>query len=71
MSTGTGLDNQHSFDEDEKPEPGRKLKTFECPDCNADNPEAHYVEKDVVICNYCGMQFQVEDSDGKWKFREV
>lgn len=45
----------------------RKFSEFECPDCNANNPVDPPVgNKDEVLCNYCGCDFQVRvDDEGK------
>jgi DNA-directed RNA polymerase subunit RPC12/RpoP len=69
----SGLNNPNDFDEDaSKGEPKKRLKGFDCPECSAHNPyDDGFGEGDEVRCYYCGLEFKVTESDGKFKYREV
>jgi hypothetical protein len=67
------MDPLHFDDDDDKAAGQSKRGTeFECPDCNAHNPVGDgFVDGGEVICYYCGMEFRVSESDGKFKFKAV
>lgn len=61
-------------DDDEKViKPGQmKFTEFECPGCNANNPSEPFGHKSNVLCNYCGMEWEVRvDDEGKLEFKEL
>jgi transcription elongation factor Elf1 len=60
-------------DEDDQPARAKKKHTeFECPECNAHNPvDDGYGEGSDVQCFYCGIEFKVTISNGRFKFRAV
>jgi hypothetical protein len=65
--------SQHDYDDDdEKSEAGGIHKEFHCPSCEAHNPydEGFHIG-DEITCFYCGVVFEVRESNGKLKFREV
>lgn len=45
----------------------RRFREFDCPECNANNPyDDGFGNKDVVLCNYCGQEFEAEvNEDGR------
>lgn len=53
--------------------PGQlKFTEFDCPGCNANNPAEPFGHKSNVMCNYCGMEWEVRvDDEGKLDFREL
>ena len=58
-----------SDDDDDKELKGEggaaRLKDFDCPVCNANNPcEPYAGEGDEVMCHYCGTDFDVRLRDG-------
>ena len=58
-------------DDDDKP---RKAKNneFECPECSAHNPvDDGFVVGGEVTCFYCGVEFRVAESNGRFKFKPV
>jgi transcription elongation factor Elf1 len=66
--------SRSSFDDDNDDAPGPLLRRteFECPDCNAHNPvDDGFTFGDEITCFYCGMSYEVRDSDGKMKLRAV
>jgi len=52
---------------------GKGPTDFDCPSCSAHNPlDAALKDRDEVLCNYCGGNFQVRMTDeGRVKFREL
>ncbi len=64
-----------SDDDDRKSAGGKKLKDWECPGCNANNPADEFVpvKKSVELrCNYCGVEFKVSlTEEGRFKFKEL
>lgn len=61
-------------DDDLKPvKPGQlKFTEFDCPGCNANNPAEPFGHKSNVLCNYCGMEWEVRvDDEGKLDFKEL
>ena len=53
---------------------GKRLKDWDCPQCNANNPTDEVVDKKGLEtrCNYCGIEFKITVSDeGKFKFKEM
>jgi hypothetical protein len=63
--------NPNNFVDEEAPaaEPGKVLKEFECPECNAHNPyDDGFTVGDEVRCYYCGEEFYVQDHDGRIKY---
>jgi hypothetical protein len=49
-----------------------KFTEFDCPGCNANNPREPFGNKSNVMCNYCGMEWEVRvDDEGKLDFREL
>lgn len=67
--------NNHDFDDDEKMDAGPAGKVhheFHCPACDAHNPYDHgYRVGDEINCFYCGIAFEVKESNGKLKFKEA
>lgn len=61
-------------DERQKGPAGKRLREWECPSCNANNPTDEFVPEKKGIetrCNYCGVEFKVTLSEeGRFKFRE-
>jgi transcription elongation factor Elf1 len=50
----------------------KKFTEFDCPGCNANNPVDGFTDGSEVLCNYCGMEWEVRvGDDGRLKFREV
>jgi transcription elongation factor Elf1 len=51
----------------------RRIKEFDCPECNANNPyDDGIAPGDEVRCYYCGSEFEVELTEaGKWRFRSL
>ena len=60
-------------DDDEKGDGPKKFKDWDCPECNANNPNGEMlIDGEEIICNYCGITFEVKVSDeGKLKLREA
>lgn len=61
-------------DDGPKASAGMKLKEWDCPGCNANNPcDEKLPEKGVELrCNYCGNEYLITVGDnGKLKFRET
>jgi hypothetical protein len=52
---------------------GRRLREFECPVCNANNPyDDGFGEGDEVRCFYCGQEFKAFLTGvGRLKLRET
>jgi transcription elongation factor Elf1 len=77
------MDRFNSFDDEDEGTPKRgrgksgeggknRHTEFECPECNANNPVADgYGVGSEVQCFYCGMEFKVSDSNGRFKFKPV
>ena len=65
------MDPLHFDDDDEKDDAGKGLATeFECPECNAHNPvHDGFTFGSEVVCFYCGCEFHVLESNGKFKFK--
>jgi hypothetical protein len=58
-------------DDDKSDREGPTFKEFDCPGCNANNPcETPFGEGSQIMCNYCGMEWDVIMRDGKIRFRE-
>ena len=49
------------------------FKEFDCPGCNANNPcDPPFRERDEVLCNYCGSQYEVWlSNEGRLRLREI
>ncbi|MDP2343390.1 MAG: hypothetical protein Q8O67_20700 [Deltaproteobacteria bacterium] len=58
------------FDDDDDKEKKQKTDEFECPECNAHNPidDGFHVGSQVT-CFYCGVEFNVLDAGGRFKFK--
>lgn len=64
------MDPKHFDDDDDKPDSKKKSTEFECPECNAHNPvNDGFTFGDEVSCFYCGMEFHVLESNGRYKFK--
>lgn len=67
--------SQHDYDDDDKGEVAshdKVYKEFHCPSCEANNPvDDGFKLGAEVTCFYCGLVFEVRESGGKLKFREV
>jgi hypothetical protein len=49
-----------------------RFTEFDCPGCNANNPAEPFGHKSNVLCNYCGMEWEVRvDDEGKLDFKEL
>lgn len=76
MAGGAGLKDWHD-DDDDRPKgvPGKKLKDWDCPACNANNPTEEFVPETKAVevrCNYCGVEYKVSLTDeGRFKFKEL
>lgn len=64
------MNHQHD-DDDEKPdEKGLIRYEFECPECNAHNPyHDGFSPGHEIQCFYCGVEFKVVESDGRWRYK--
>ena len=65
----------HRYDDDDEKviKPGQlKFSEFDCPGCSANNPTSEsFGHKSNVLCNYCGMEWEVRvDDEGKLDFKE-
>jgi hypothetical protein len=53
---------------------GKKLKDWDCPSCQANNPADEFIPEKKSIelrCNYCGVEYRISFSDeGRIKFKE-
>jgi transcription elongation factor Elf1 len=73
---GGGI-NDWGGDDDDKPRgpAGKRLKDWDCPSCNANNPTDEFVPEKKGIemrCNYCGAEYRVTLTDeGRLKFKEL
>jgi transcription elongation factor Elf1 len=48
-----------------------RFSEFDCPGCNANNPSDGFGDRAVVLCNYCGMEWEVRvDDEGRLDLRE-
>lgn len=49
----------------------RRFKEFDCPDCNANNPnDETFGNGDDLTCNYCGQEWHaLVNHDGKLKLK--
>lgn len=60
-------DHRYNDDDEEQRQvkPGQaKFTEFDCPGCNANNPvDAGFGHKSEVLCNYCGMEWEVRVTD--------
>ncbi|MBI1948278.1 MAG: hypothetical protein HYS27_21500 [Deltaproteobacteria bacterium] len=67
------MDRSYDDEDEMKAESKGKLRyEFECPECNAHNPyHDGFALGSEVLCFYCGQEFKVAESDGKWKFKPV
>lgn len=67
------MDRSYDDEDEMKGENKGKLRfEFECPECNAHNPyHDGFALGSEVLCFYCGQEFKVVDSDGRWKFKPV
>ena len=66
--------DQYQDDDEKEVVPGQaKFKEWECPGCNANNPEDPPIGNgDETLCNYCGVEYKAIVSDeGKLKLRET
>jgi transcription elongation factor Elf1 len=68
-------DHKYDGDDDEKQVKAKDLKftEFDCPGCNANNPvEPPFGHHSEVLCNYCGMEWQVRVNDeGQLDLKEL
>ncbi len=68
--------DQHDDDDKAQPEDlgrARRFQDFDCPDCNANNPDDDaFGDGDEVRCFDCGLEFLAEVNDsGRLKLREA
>ena len=57
-------------DDDKAQDKGKVRYEFECPECTAHNPyHDGFSVGAEILCFYCGVEFKVVDSDGRWKFK--
>ncbi|MBZ4396838.1 hypothetical protein OWM54_04800 [Myxococcus sp. MISCRS1] len=65
----------YDFDDDDAKETtkGGRLKEFDCPGCDANNPvHDGFGDGDELRCNYCGCEYKVKISaEGRAKFKEI
>jgi hypothetical protein len=58
------------FDDDDEKEKKQKTNEFECPECYAHNPvDDGFADGGEVTCFYCGVEFHVIESGGRFKFK--
>lgn len=66
---------QHDDDDRQRGPAGKKLRDWDCPSCNANNPSDEFVPEKKALelrCNYCGVEFRVSLSEeGRVKFKEI
>ncbi|MBM4781284.1 MAG: hypothetical protein GQE15_26665 [Archangiaceae bacterium] len=66
---------QHDDDDRQRGPAGKKLRDWDCPSCNANNPSDEFVPEKKSLelrCNYCGVEFRVSLSEeGRVKFKEI
>jgi transcription elongation factor Elf1 len=64
-----------SDDERLKKESQTKLKDWDCPQCNANNPSDEMLSEDQGVelrCHYCGVEFLIAKREGgRLKFKEI
>ncbi|MCC7071816.1 MAG: hypothetical protein IT383_10865 [Deltaproteobacteria bacterium] len=64
-----------SYDDEDEMKGEKKDKArfeFECPECNAHNPyHDGFSLGSEVLCFYCGQEFKVTESDGRWKYKPL
>lgn len=70
----------HDDDDDDKAsntqgKGGLRIKDWDCPECNANNPSDETLPDGRTLefrCHYCGREFLVSRSDGgKLRFKEI
>ncbi len=67
--SGHGHDEDEPHEDDDAPGPPTE---FDCPGCTAHNPCEPLKERDEVLCNYCGLSFEVRfTTGGKLRLREI
>jgi len=75
MSGGGSSKYEENDDDRPRGPAGKKLKDWDCPSCQANNPSDEFVPEKKGIelrCNYCGVEYRISLSDeGRIKFKEL
>lgn len=73
----SGGGSKYEENDDDRPRgpAGKKLKDWDCPSCQANNPTDEFIPEKKGIelrCNYCGVEYRITLSEeGRVKFKEI